>query len=121
MWLGWAEACVGLRLDAKTHASLCIRLNPYDHRITNSYLALAMVSLCESDFTEASRWAELAIQARPATPVGRIVMIACCGWTGNVRRAAHELAALNKFAPDFVPSVLRGESSVFKRPEDITH
>jgi hypothetical protein len=64
------------------------------------------------------RWSGLAIQSRPATPIGRAIMIACCGRAGDLKQAAQERTALDEFAPDFIPSLFRGELRVFTRPED---
>jgi hypothetical protein len=36
----------------------------------------------------------------------------------GLKQAAQERTALDEFAPDFIPSLFRGELRVFTRPED---
>jgi adenylate cyclase len=119
MWLSWAEVAAGLGKEAEEHALLAIRISPRDHRITNSYVVLAMVSYSACKFTEAAQWAAMAIQSRPATVIARAIMIACNARAGDLSEAARERAALVEFAPDFICSLFRGESPIFKRPEDL--
>ncbi len=121
MWLAMCEAMAGLGDDARTHATMSLRLNPRDFWIGVAHLALAMVSFTARDYVEAAHWAELAIQSEPAVPFRRAIMIACCAQSGDTDRAARELATLNGFAPQFVASLFRGEVNVFKRPEDVAH
>lgn len=121
MWLALCEAMAGLGDEARVHAMLSIRLNPRDFWIGVAHLALAMVSFVARDYADAARWAELAIQAEPATPFRRAVMIACCAEMGDTDRAARELATLNGFAPDFIASLFRGEVHLFRRPDDVSH
>ena len=119
MWLALCEAMTGLGEQAQQHATLSLRLNPRDFWIGVAHLALAMVSFSARDYSEAARWAELAIQSEPAVPFRRAIMIACCAQTGDTARAARELAVLNGFAPDFMASLFRGEVQVFRRPADM--
>jgi adenylate cyclase len=122
MWLAFAEATVGLGPDAKEHALLALRLSPRDFWfIGTAQLALAMASYSGREYTEAVRWAETAIQSFPKAPIRRAIMIACCARAGNVEKATLERAVLDGFAPDFIPSMFRGENRVFTRPEDMEH
>ena len=121
MWLALCEAMAGLGEDARTHATLSLRLNPRDPWIGVAHVALAMVSFAARDYAEATRWVELAIQTEPAVPLRRALMIACCARNGDLVRAARERATLDSFAPDFVPGLLRGEFRVFAREDDMTH
>ncbi len=119
MWLAFCEAMTGLGEDAREHALLSLRLNPRDFWIGVAHLALAMVSFSARDYAEAARWTDLAIQAEPAVPFRRAVMIACCAQIGDMERAARERAVLDGFAPDFLASLFRAEVQVFGRPEDM--
>jgi tetratricopeptide (TPR) repeat protein len=121
MWLALCEAMAGSGADARTHATLSLRLNPRDLWIGVAHLALAMVSFTEHDYADAQRWAELAIQAEPAVPFRRAIMVACCALNGETERAARELATLNGLAPDFVASLFRADVKLFNRPEDVAH
>ena len=120
MWLALCEAMAGRGDEARTHAMLSLRLNPRDAWIGVAHVALAMVSFAARDYAEAARWAEHAIQTEPAVPLRRALMIACCAQTGDLARAARERATLDSFAPDFVPSLLRGDFRVFARQDDMT-
>ena len=121
MWLALCEAMAGLSEEARTHATLSLRLNPRDFWIGVAHVALAMVSFRARDYAEASRLAELAIQSEPAVPLRRAIMIACCAQLGDHARATRELAVLNGFAPGFMASLFNGDFQVFRRPEDMAH
>jgi adenylate cyclase len=121
MWLALCEAMSGLSEEARDHAMQSLRLNPRDAWIGVAHLALAMASFVAREYAEAARWAELAIQAEPAVPLRRAIMIACSAQVGDLAAVARERAALNGFAADFVPSLLRGDVKVFTRREDMTH
>ncbi len=120
--LAYAEATAGFGEDAKEHGLLALRLSPRrDTWVGPAQLALAMASFRAREYDEAVRWAGLAIQSQPAAPIRRSIMIACCARAGDVPRAAQERAVLDGFAPDFIPSLFRGENRVFTRPEDMEH
>jgi tetratricopeptide (TPR) repeat protein len=122
MWLAFTEATVGLNQDAKEHALLALRLSPRDFVLNgNAQLALAMASYCAREYTEAMRWAELAIQSLPRAPIRRAIMIGCCARAGDLQRATRERIILDGFAPDFISSLFRGENRVFTRPQDMEH
>jgi hypothetical protein len=44
-------------------------------------------------------------------------MIACCVHDGDMDAAVRHVDFLDSFAPDFIPSVLRGDITLFKLPE----
>jgi len=89
--------------EAKEHALLALRLSPRDFWISgNAQLALAMASYSAREYTEAVRWAEMAIQSASRAPIRRAIMIACCAWAGDLQRAAQERAVLDGFAPGFI-------------------
>ena len=119
--LAFAEATAGFGEEAKAHALLALRLSPRDPWVGPSQLALAMASYCAHEYNEAVRWAGLAIQSQPGAPIRRSIMIACCARAGDLPRAAQERAVLDGFAPDFIPSLFRGENRVFIRLEDMEH
>jgi adenylate cyclase len=120
--LAFAEATAGLGEEAKAHALLAHRLSPRDTWVSgNAELALAMASYCAHEYAEAVRWTEQSIQSHPRAPIRRAIMIGCCARAGDMQRAAQERAVLDGFAPDFIPSLFRGENRVFTRPEDMEH
>ena len=113
---------MGSGQEAKAHALLCLRLSPRDIWTSGpAQLALAMASYWAREYDEAVRWAQLAIQSQPAAPIRRAIMTACCARAGDLQKAAQERAVLDGFAPDFIPSLFRGENRVFTRPEDMEH
>jgi adenylate cyclase len=120
--LSFAEAMVGLGEEAKMHASLALRLSPRDFWISgNAQLALSLASYSAREYAEAVRLAEMAIQSAPRAPIRRAIMIACCARAGDLQKAAQERVVLDGFAPDFIPSLFRGENLVFTRSEDTEH
>jgi TolB-like protein/class 3 adenylate cyclase len=120
--LAYAEVNAGLIDDAKAHALTVIRLNPRDHIwIGAAQLVLAMACYSAHEYTEAVRWAELAIQSQPRAPIRRSIMIACAARAGDLEKAAREREILDSFAPDFIPSLFRGDNRVFSRAEDMEH
>jgi tetratricopeptide (TPR) repeat protein len=119
--LAWSEATIGLSQEAKAHGLLCLRLSPRDVLTGPAQLALAMATYTLCEYVDAMRWAELAIQSQPAAPIRRSIMIACCARAGDLAKAAQERAVLDSFAPDFIPSLFRGDNPVFARPEDMEH
>jgi TolB-like protein len=119
--LAWSEATIGLSQEAKAHGLLCLRLSPRDVLTGPAQLALAMATYTLREYVDAMRWAELAIQSQPAAPIRRSIMIACCARAGDLAKAAQERTALDSFAPDFIPSLFRGDNPVFARPEDMEH
>ena len=116
------EATAGANEEAKSHALLALRLSPRDDTWNGrAQLALALAAYSTREYAEAMRWAALAIQSQPRTPIRRAIMIACCGRAGDLQQAARERAALDDFAPDFIASLFRGENRVLSRPEDMAH
>lgn len=46
-----------------------------------------------------------------------MLTIACAAQTGDAEQLRTHLEALNRFAPDFIPSLFRGDYRLFSRPE----
>lgn len=115
--LALGEAAAGLSEEAKSHALLYLRLSPRDNKWMGvAQLALAMANYTERNYEDALRWAEQSIQSQPSAPIRRAIMIACYARAGHLREAARERKSLDGFAPDFVPSLFRGENRVFTQP-----
>ena len=85
-----------------------------------AYLAFAQASFADGDFEETRKWGKLAIQMHPKAPIRRALMIACCVHDGEFGEAAEHVKFLDSFAPDFIPSVLRGDLTLYKVPEHNT-
>ncbi len=116
-WMADAEALMGLSDKAREHAHLGLRLNPREVDIGDgiAYIALAEASFVDGDFSKAKDWANLAIELSPKGPMRCALMIACCGQLGV--EATGQALNINEFAPDFIPSILRGKMTIFKMPE----
>jgi TolB-like protein len=120
--MAWCESLAGHTDAAREHAALGLRLSPRDDEIWLgvAYLALAQASFADGDFAETRKWAEQAVQMHPRAPIRRALMIACCVHEGDLAEAARHLGFLNSFAPDFVPSLLRGDLNLYKQAKDNT-
>jgi TolB-like protein len=117
--LAWGESLAGYPEEAKEHAKLGLRLSPNDSEIWLgvAYLALAQASFAEGDYEDTENWARQAVQMHPRAPIRRALMIACSVHKGDFAKAREHLDFLKSFAPDFVPSVLSGEMTIYKMPE----
>ena len=117
--MAWCESLTGFTEKAREHAALGLRLSPrdVDFWLGVAYLALAQASFADGDFAATRKWGKLAIQMHPRAPIRRALMVACCVHDGDLKEAAEHVEYLNSFAPDFIPSVLRGNLTLYKMPE----
>ncbi len=117
-YMACSESLSGLTGEAKEHAELGLRLSPRDLDINLgvAYLALAQASFADGDFENAMECCKVAIQMHSKAPYRRALMIACCGHLGHLDEAARQVTDLYAFAPDFLPSVLRGDMIIYKMP-----
>ena len=117
--MAWCESLSGYTDEARKHAALGLRLSPRDNEIMLgiAYLALAQASFAEGDYNETEKWAKLAVQMHPKAPIRRSLMIACCVHQGDLEAAMEHQDFLASFSPDFVPSLLRGEITLFSNAE----
>jgi len=115
----WGESLAGLTENAREHAELGLRLSPreMDIWLGVAYLALTQASFAEGKFEEAMNWGRLAIQMTPKAPIRRALMVACCAYTGDLEEAARNAQALRGFAPDFIPTILRCDLTLYKMAE----
>jgi TolB-like protein len=115
--LSWTEASEGNVGRAKELAALAIRMSPKDKWLGGAHLAFAMCAFIERDFKALHDWAEIAIQSHPAAPIRRALMIAYAAEAGDAPLLRAHLEKLNSVAPDFIPSLFRGDYLPFKKPE----
>jgi TolB-like protein len=115
----WGESLAGLTALAKEHAELGLRLSPreMDLWLGVAYLALTQACFAEENFEEAIKWGHLSIQLHSNAPIRRALMVACCAYTGDFEQAVHHADELKSFAPDFIPTILRGDMLLYKMPE----
>ena len=116
----WTEASAGNVARAKELADRAIRTSPKDRWIGTAHLALAMSAFIERDFTGLCHWAELAVQSHPTLPIRRVLMIAYAAEVGDAELLRTHLEALQRVAPDFIPSLFRGDYRPFRKPEHMT-
>ncbi len=117
--MAWCESMTEFTEEAREHAALGLRLSPRDNEIWLgvAYLALAQASFADGDFEKCREWGTLAIQMHPRAPIRRALMIACCAFNGDLEEAKEHAKFLDSFSPDFIPSVLRGDLTLYKLPE----
>ncbi len=116
-FLSWAEASAGNVERAKELAAQALRMSPKDRWIGVAHLAYAQAAFMEQDFARLREWAELAIQSAPTAPIRRVLMIAYAGAVGDTPLLRTHLDKLHSVAPDFIPSLFRGDYRPFHRPE----
>ncbi len=116
--MAWCESMTGFTEQAREHAALGLRLSPRDNEIWLgvAYLALAQASFADGDFEKCKEWATLSIQMHPRAPIRRALMVACCVQTGELEEARKHADYLKSFAPEFIPSVLRGDITLYSDP-----
>jgi TolB-like protein len=117
--MAWCESLAGFTEEARNHAALGLRLSPRDNELWLgiAYLALAQASFADGDYKETEKWAKRAVQMHPRAPIRRALMIACCVHNGDLKEAREHADFLESFAPDFTPSLLRGEITLYSDPE----
>jgi hypothetical protein len=118
--LSWIESSVGNGARAKELADQAIRKSPKDRWIGTGHLAHAMSAFIERDYARLRHWAELAVQSHPTAPVRRVLMIAYAAEIGDTELLRAHLEALQRVAPDFIPSLFRGDYRPFRKPEHMT-
>ncbi len=117
--MAWCESLAGFTEEARDHAALALRLSPRDNELWLgvAYLAFAQASFADGSYEETKKWAKLAIQMHPRAPIRRALMIACCVHNGELKEAMEHAEYLKSFSPDFIPSILRGDLTLYKMPE----
>ncbi|MBI1847799.1 MAG: hypothetical protein HY294_01950 [Candidatus Rokubacteria bacterium] len=118
--LSWTEASAGNVDRAKKLAEQALRMSPKDRWIGTAHLAYACAAFIEQDFPRLREWAELAIQSHPSAPIRRVLMIAYAVEVGDAPLLRTHLEKLQGVAPDFIPSLFRGDYRPFHRPEHMT-
>jgi adenylate cyclase len=116
-FLSWSEAAAGNVEQAKELAAQALRMSPKDRWIGVAHLAYAQAAFIEQDFARLREWAELAIQNSPTAPIRRVLMIAYAAEVGDTPLLRTHLEKLHSVAPDFIPSLFRGDYRPFHRPE----
>ena len=117
VYLSWTEASAGNVGRAKDLAAQALRMSPKDRWIGMAHLTHAGCAFIERDWPRLQEWAELAIQSHPSAPIRRVLMIAYAAEVGDTELLRAQLEALQRFAPDFVPSLFRGDYRPFRKPE----
>ena len=112
--MAWTEAVMGLTADARNHAHAAIRLSPREAEIwlSEGHAALALVSYLEGDDAEARRWGHLSGQMQP---ILQSVLAGANARLGDIGAAQAHVAAIEGFAPDFIPAVLAGRIRVCRQ------
>lgn len=115
--LAWAEATIGDSKAARRHVHEVLRLSPKDLWSQLGYLAMSMASFIDREHGDFMEWAQMAIQASPAAPIRRVMMISYAAEIEEKDLLNTHLTALNNFAPDFIASLFRGENRPFAQQD----
>ena len=117
--MAWCESLAGYTDEARDHIELGLRLSPRDNELWLgvAYLALAQASFADGEFEKCKEWAKLAIQMHARAPIRQALMIACCVQTGDLKEAREHTEYLQSFSPEFIPSILSGEMTLYRMPE----
>jgi class 3 adenylate cyclase len=115
--LSWTEASAGNVDRAKELAAHAIRMSPKDRQLGTAHLAYAGAAFIDQDLARLREAAELAIQSQPSAPIRRVLMIAYAAEVGDTPLLRTHLEKLQSVAPDFIPSLFRGDYRPFHRPE----
>ena len=118
--LSWIEAAAGNVDRAKELAAQALRMSPKDRLVGTAHLAYAMAAFIEQDFPRLREWAERAIQSHATAPIRRVLMLAYAVEVGDAPLLHTHLEKLQSVAPDFIPSLFRGDYRPFHRPEHMT-
>ena len=114
-WWAWCEASAGIFEKAKQHANVAILLSPKDTVMHVAFLALAICAFIEKEKNEFEIWANKAIQASPIAPIRRAMMIAHAAEIENKSLLEHHYNSLMQSAPEFIPSLFRGENKLLEK------
>jgi len=101
-------------------AEQALRMSPNDRSVGTAHLALAMSAFIARAFARLREWAELAIQSHPTAPIRRVLMIVYAAEVGDTQLLHTHLERLQSFAPDFIPSLIRGDFRPLYTPEHVT-
>lgn len=117
-WCAWGESLAGQTQKAIDHAELGLRLSPreMDVFLGVAYLSLQQAYFAESDFDNAMQAGQKSIQMQSRAPIRRALMIASCGFVGDLRQAQMHAETLAAFSPGFVDSILNGELVLYRLP-----
>ncbi len=116
-FLCYYEASAGNTERAKELATRAIRMSPKDRWVSTAHLARAVCAFIEGDLQSVHDWADLAIQAQATHPIRRVLMIAFAAEVGDAPLLRKHLGRLQSVAPDFIPSLFRGDYRPLQRPE----
>lgn len=118
-FLAHLEASSGEIERAKQVAAQAARLSPKDRWVSTAHLAMATCAFLENDLRALHDWSALAIQSQPSHPFRRVLMIAYAAQAGDDALLRANVEKLQSFAPDFIPSLFRGDTVPLRRPRDM--
>ena len=116
-FLSFVEAAEGHTERAKELAAQALRMSPKDRWVGTAHLAQAVCAFIEREWQVLHDCADLAIQAQATHPIRRVLMIAFAAEVGDQPLLRKHLGRLQAVAPDFIPSLFRGDYRPLHRPE----
>ena len=116
-YLSFVEAAEGHTARAKEMATQALRMSPKDRWVSTAQLAHALCAFLEREWQALHDWADLAIRAQATHPIRRVLMIAFAAEVGDLPLLRKHVGRLQAVAPDFIPSLFRGDYRPLHRPE----
>lgn len=118
-WLfsGWVRGWRGEPEVAIEHLTRAIRMSPNDPQIANAQAAMASAHFLAERYSEARRWAEMAVLDKPNHFIAVCVVTASCALGEWLAEARQSLARLRELDPALRISDLR-QLIPFRRLED---
>jgi adenylate cyclase len=118
-FLSFMEAAEGNTARAKELAAQALRMSPKDRWVSTAHVAQALCAFIDREWQALHDWADLAIQAQATHPIRRVLMIAFAAEVGDQPLLRKHLGRLQAVAPDFIPSLFRGDYRPLHREEHL--
>ena len=118
-FLSFMEAAEGNTARAKELAAQALRMSPKDRWVSTAHMAQALCAFIDREWQALHDWADLAIQAQATHPIRRVLMIAFAAEVGDQPLLRKHLGRLQAVAPDFIPSLFRGDYRPLHREEHL--
>ncbi|NTS30502.1 adenylate cyclase [Phyllobacterium sp. BT25] len=114
----WIKICSGEPEAAIEHASLAMRLSPFDPRLFAWQFNVGLAHFCAGRYDEAAAWAGKSMRHQPNYPSAMRVAAAGLAKAGRIAEAREMVARLCAFDPTLRISNLAEILPPFRRPDD---
>ena len=115
--LGWGEVAMGHTDVGVRLLTDVLRISPRDSQQYNVYTCLCAAAFIDCDYAKGVQWGVIGIRQHPDyPPIHHFLALNYVG-LGQLQRAASEIEALRRVAPEWLAKRLAGFSALV-RPED---